>query len=697
MPITSLGAQPQKVTLTKADCAKCQTAFSSWQGGNDCTKDQKRCALSLETPYPLPLLQTCVLVNGRLIWTIGRECNDKDGYPCVKLRSGPTCWGCENQKDCTALQDQFDNKKLTCDTQAKRCFNCSGDNECSAYRSCEDRQCVGCTEDSHCAPEMTGRNCSDTFMCQCFDDDTCLGVGYISCNLESGTCKRCGSDKECQENFDTESKCVNSRCTSPCDADVDCEHYKNAICQENKCVVQRADCKQDTDCTKFGKDARCHQDRCTKPTSVPCSEDKACQRFGKGAKCVEKVCSIPGREGGPCTENADCVRLGRMGRCMNGLCRRLDASCASDDACVLISRGLRCYQGRCSSGKPEQCRVDGDCTKSSFGNKCIDGLCLPEGGCTTHQQCINAKKGQRCVWGKCLAKPECKTLSDCVRAKKPPICLLGRCVAKDSCASHSECIERFQSPTAKCDTKSGKCIPIDLECTLDSTCRKRLGYDKAKCEKGKCRSGLTCKTPHECAALSANAKCLDGECVPSPVGCVDDQDCAADHICFRNKCIIRFRYCRKNIPCPQGKKVKQTCHEGRCVSGQCKSNKECDTKDSPAGICVKGWCYPNDDCKKADECRARQTITVKCLNKKCVRDLKGCQTTQDCLEIQGKNSQCLKGKCVVVCSKRSDCPNELSIFCYTNRCVNVPCIGDFLCKRLHPQAKCKKGKCALAQ
>ena len=701
LPIQRPGEQPQKVTLTGADCGRCNSAYKAWTAGKDCDEPQRRCALSFETPYPVPLLQICTLLNNRFIWTLGRECHEKDGYPCVNLSSGPTCWGCKDQKDCDALQDTFDKSKLTCDTGKKRCFNCDDKKTCSNFRRCDDRKCVGCTEDSHCVPEMTGTMCTDDFHCVCLDDEICQQAGFLSCGVESGRCRPCEKDDECTELFDEGAKCQAGRCRSACDDDSHCEHYRAAVCEGGLCAFKKMDCTKDADCQRFSKDGKCHEGRCSRQIGASCKDSSECQRLGKGSTCVSGKCARPGGTGFSCKSDADCKKLGNQGLCTDGKCTRMDQACTNDDTCKALNDNLKCNQGRCSFDRGSACKSDSECTKDGKKGKCKIGRCVYLFNCRTDADCKKLNPSAACKLGRCVKPIECKVSSECKKIDSKAECKGGRCVKPGGCTDHFQCTKILRTPFAKCDPTDRKCKSAVPPCRDNEFCKKLMKLSSATCEEQVCISNKPCKAAIDCrkAGMGIFAVCKEGQCQRGSLTCKSDGDCAPNFTCRNGTCVQKAGHCLSDQYCkpfmgPGGK-----CVAGACQSAhKCTSSTLCQQRFGATAICKSGFCLLENNCKATADCKMF-TSAARCEKGICLRGPPPpCRSTSECQAKYRATTKCGNGRCLPThggCKGDLDC--HFTRFCARNgNCVNRgPCNADGPCraKMQTPSAKCIDSRC----
>lgn len=372
IPSEKLWEKGQQVKLTPADCGRCYTAKKSWEAGSECTTNEQRCVLPNLAVYSDPILQKCVDINGRMTWPDGRECNASDQYPCVSINGGAICWGCKTDNDCNGLQRNQFADKIYCDTQKQQCTECTSDQECKSNRICEEGKCLGCSDDSDCSPEFTGTLCDDRFRCTCASDEDCHRVGYLECG-SSGQCRRCQQNTDCQNMFDEQSRCIQSRCLSPCQTDEDCAHYSSASCSGDFCVIWLNSCQSNSDCKQFGITAQCIEQ-----------------------KCINKTSSSS------CTKHSDCVRYGLQARCNGGVCRRSTGGCKTDSDCINDTHRLICQDGQCKAAEPMRCKTKDDCEKLGPNFRCVIGQCRLIILCRSDAECMKYNRSLRCKLGHCV-------------------------------------------------------------------------------------------------------------------------------------------------------------------------------------------------------------------------------------------------------------------------------------------------------
>ncbi|MCB9643208.1 MAG: hypothetical protein H6728_09040 [Myxococcales bacterium] len=263
LPLTTFG----KVTISQEDCGRCHAAFDAWQAGKDCEEGQARCQQAITQRKVVGLLlQKCVLVGGRRIWSEGRVCLDSDGPPCFPTQLGAACLGCEKDGECPT--------SFVCDTAKKRCIQCAFDDDCPKQKSdttCQDGVCTPCQRNDDCRPRFSGHICSSN-QCVCFQDQQCQAYGFARC--EKNQCVACQQDSDCASG----QKCISSRCTKDCQRDFDCLGLREHVCAGGRCRVA---CQSDAECNLI-KLRYCENRRC-----IACRDASECPN---GLRCDRGYC-----------------------------------------------------------------------------------------------------------------------------------------------------------------------------------------------------------------------------------------------------------------------------------------------------------------------------------------------------------------------------------------------------------------------
>ena len=301
---------------------------------------------------------------------------------CLKGK-GPTPEICDNKdNDCNGkIDDSVPGNGAAC-----------GDNkgECKSGQV----QCVGgkwiCQGGSAKTPEI----------CDCKDND---------CDGQTDEDNPCGPN----------SKCVNCKCTVPCNK------AKEFPCPGG---------------TKCGKDGFCIPDKCN---GVKCKTTEICK---------EGVC-VPRCQGVTCTKNQTCDP--NTGLCMDSSCKT--KGCPKGKVCV----GYACVNNPCPPGKcqkGEMC-VNGVCSKPCLNVKCPSGKICVQGKCVNMDAC--SKK-------ECPENHVCKVVGGAARCEADPcrvitcatdqICFNGVCVTNpcklSTCPEGMVCkVTRGQADCVVADTK----------------------------------------------------------------------------------------------------------------------------------------------------------------------------------------------------------------------------------------------------
>lgn len=155
--------------------------------------------------------------------------------------------------DCT-----YYNQFCKCDGSKYQCNNgscksvCSTNTDCLNGGTCQNGQCVQCTQDSNCTNGYVCNNgtcappCRNDADCPSFN--TCDGNGHCS---DTGGCT---DDRECiAATKNVTAKCGgDGTCVVPCSTDLECgnpENYNFYSCIKNQCVY--VGCKTDKECELY--------------------------------------------------------------------------------------------------------------------------------------------------------------------------------------------------------------------------------------------------------------------------------------------------------------------------------------------------------------------------------------------------------------------------------------------------------------
>ncbi|CAG5103634.1 Oidioi.mRNA.OKI2018_I69.chr1.g862.t1.cds [Oikopleura dioica] len=294
--------------------------------------------------------------------------------------------------------------------------------------------------------------------------------------------------------------------------------------------------------------------------------------------------------------------------------------------------------------------------------------------CTSHDHC---KKGENpgdpieiCSKNKC-EPTECRLREHC---PEQHVCKDNECTLVD-CTKHDHC---DQSAGPKRCTKN---VCTSVGCVGKKDCLANQLCVENECVSHECLGHLTCENDFPERCKDGICKCIGRKCEKQE--CTKHTHCPDGGLCDNNpfndptfKCyneVDGVKTCRNHAQC--GAKAK--CQDKRCVSVECRTNKDCEgKKGAEAWRCFdentaptveqQNTCYPVD-CSRHDTCGAKKA----CKDNTCV-DVT-CRTNADCTG----NFLCHK-------PDRSD-PTK-------NFCKAVDCIGHKACKE-HSNIDCQNGKC----
>ncbi len=367
-----------------------------------------------------------------------------------------------------------------------------------------------------------------------------------------------------------------------------------------------------------------------------CCDGNVCRKAGtaqqSSGKCGLKIMCKACNDYNPCTDDTchkgacvfkkrmpgtSCVgtpgRCDKNHKCCTG-CLTGNNSCvttpgptycgAAGSKCVNCKDGDSCNYDQCKAGKCQH-------PKRAPGTKC-DGVA---GKCDKYYKCC---KG--CLTGARLCKTVANnsycglggvTCQSCKGATcRTPSCSAGKCIKKLA-ASGTSCSGGYCDSKGACCSgclKSGTCKPG----TASTACGKGLkscGTCPAKtCQTANCSTG-TCKYTALSGTTCTGGKCLAGSCC---TGCISG-----------GKCLLPGGG-QTNTQCGKGGGTCAACGSGLdCLGGSCYCH--------PGGSCTKGCCSTD-----GTACHAGQYQTVCGMGGFC----------NNCLQVFGYGSSCIKGQCV---------------------------------------------------
>ena len=526
-----------------------------------------------------------------------------------------------------------------------RCVECIDDDADCAMQSvtrpyCSPlaKQCVQCTQDSHCPNGV----CSfDNTCVECMSNRQCAGRGsYVEfvCSLYASppkyryTCGECAVSTDCPYQM----TCAENR-TCTCSSDAQCGGDA-PVCYEGRCQGCPGDGQPgDSFCFNNGLGANCTIVNGTE--RYQCSECMDSSSCPFGMQCVNRTCT--------CTRNSQCSGPDNQ---LANLCSPFTNRCVQ---CIDSGDCIDPSKSYCVNGTCEECTgSDSSCPKRKqvTGNvQCSDyGTCLPF--CTNDNDCALTDRPY------CHQESNtCTVCRDDVDCSGDEICYSrdngtepGRCV---ECTSDSMCLNGFvcNQRTNTCSTCSNNTdCPIESPICSDSRgtciqCDDNSGNCPTMapiCHGGVCRACVTdadcpnlmhCSPEHQCEMCLEDSHCAEifGKSIKpfcnidsyTCGNCQDDGDCPAQFpLCSKIGNANMCTQCNDTHPCAFG----QICSEqGICAECLLKgsSDRRCPLNRpfcSTNGQCVS--CLSSTDCKRSTE---------SCFDGFC----KECESTDSCSQI----------------------------------------------------------------
>jgi hypothetical protein len=629
-----------------------------------------------------------------------RDCND--GNPCTQNLCDPV-QGCQNPLVPNPPAECIDCRITpgACDDEDP----CTTDT-CDAGGRCQHADVNAGEETALCIPLgcRDQVDCDDGNPCT---TDQCLGAGGSGPRAclynETAGCQipaslTCGGAAECDpadcipDNPGAFCNSVTTDCPTPvCDPDTGCRFLPSDACPTFECTPQNAyetcwdrnpctldeclpdytcvpagqprpsalpadslyraclQCETVADCPSTGEfalDDPCITVECRKPERMhPGDTLGVCHAFVDQAKypnrcedfdlCTLDTC-LPGGGCGHVPRNADC-----------GLCFIAsdcdDRNPCTEDACVVLGRGIGFSCRHTAIGGCTPCANSGDCgaTGGSFcantllckGGVCAEinfaedisqgPLCFPGTGCTTVEDCgtiegaiaiCSVEAGGDCVF--LPVPPQCSSVNECVPSRpcqRATACTAGQCVF----GSIPGCVPQACTASAQCDDgktcnldvcSGGFCLHIGNDCCESATdcdgrldppwqgdCRTRTCGPTGQCEVVPLGGGVTCgdycETDAECARrCEERTDPATGESQGEVCQnfCLVEATCSAQNPCARGTC---------DIPAGQTQGFCRVCYDWPCAEGACSTTGRCVwfTGDC-TGCSADGECVDSDPC-----------------------------------------------------------------------------------------------------
>jgi hypothetical protein len=265
---------------------------------------------------------------------------------------------------------------------------------------------------------------------------------------------------------------------------------------------------------------------------------------------------------------------------MLGLAARDAAACVDYRECQRLDpcrTNFRCVNGECLSD-PVVCP----------STACNPGHCDPVRGCEQRNACEHT-----------FDDLNCNGFEYCLPVLVPPgffvpVCTTTgpvNCDDGDDCTIDSACTEGVGCTNTPLNCDDGD------PCTTDS-CSQGVGCSHSPPIVGCCRTGADCESP--CTPVGNS--CVDNFCVYQVLDCDDGDDCTDDYCDYYDGC-VHERYpdhdcvpppvgCRADAECASPCTTGRTCVEGTCTAG---APLVCDDGDA----CTIDSCDPATGCATA--------------------------------------------------------------------------------------------------
>ncbi|KAK9513085.1 hypothetical protein O3M35_001355 [Rhynocoris fuscipes] len=631
---------------------------------------------------------------------------------CTAFRTPLPPPECQADSDCPT--------KLAC--IQKTCQNpcnlpavCASDQECSVLDTLPLRtvMCVCPADtvasvDGHCLPIVPAQTeCRvDT---DCSDTDRCV----------RGSCKEACRIDPCGLNAQCISKLHQSICSCP-PGFIGNPHIECSFERTPPVVLPVPECTQDSECAN---DKWCRNHICVNPcaTTSSCAPGAFCH-----AQDHRPICKCPpGFNGNPltqcippsdatatCESNSDCTS---KEICVNRMCVS-PCNCGPNAECRVQDRYPICYCKTGYSGNPQigctkvGCEADNQCNNDQmcYNGECINP-CIIGDVCGNNAECYGSDHRAKC---RCLPgyigsptvkcdRVECSVDADCPYDRT---CLNHRClnpctdVPNSPCASNAICFVKNHVAACRCPEGMPLGNPLAYcyrtpptaaapECVHDVDCPSKQACIRSSCrnpcvELSPCTSSAICNTFDTTPVRTMVCTCPEGwvpdnegECkpiiVPTPPGCVSDDECSSNETCIN-------RMCRN--PCDCGPNAQCTVTDHRPI---CSCSPGFD--GNPSIGCLAVGCRSDSECASGKAC-----INGNCINPCVVND--PCGQNAECYPVGTRaECRCLSGyrgnpyeRCLVVgCRSNSDCPNDRA--CINAQCIN-PCVYEHPCA---PLAECQ--------
>ncbi|KAL0244165.1 hypothetical protein GEMRC1_008250 [Eukaryota sp. GEM-RC1] len=432
-----------------------------------------------------------------------------------------------------------------------------------------------------------------------------------------------------------------------------CSSSKPFLCPDLSCVSDYWDCLCPEDAsfrcpnttTFFGTDYTTMTVECRVDVEVCPHQRTFCDQW-RPIRCDDGKCVLNRDD---CKEVSDCPH--GTSRCeSNGFCLEDLSKCPLPNGCP-SSKPILCETGICVS-EPSFCPNPYRCLDSRAPIKCPGGFCVADSSyCPPltdeypHPTC-HSLLPFLCENGKCAENPLlCPAIDPCP-------CDFPERWNDHVC--REEPFDNSTSPTSRCPpgyywcSSSGRCVDDYSKCYYSpnpSSCPP----DMVKCPGGSCVSsldqcvsntrlcnGCSVDKPRRCAdgicvadegeCVMSNGcmaetpiKCVDGQCVADATDCPrGDFVCTSDQIKCSYGCASKHDGCSKGLVCTHAS-LPFLCMNGNCVaeSNDCPLHIVCNNKEST--LCDDYSVLIDDECRPINPCDG-----VICPNGRCVSNADQC-------------------------------------------------------------------------
>jgi hypothetical protein len=395
------------------------------------------------------------------------------------------------------------------------------------------------------------------------------------CRAELGGEPECQSASDCDDEACRTKDCQNGQCVYAVVADGsslngECGTDTSGHCCEGACCLPGA-----TECNPLGlccapncPGRECGEDGCGNPDGCgTCPSGQGCNAAGQ-CVCDEQSCPE-----GCCDAGGDCRSGNTLQRCGTG-----GAACESCNSAEI------CRNGQCVT-------------------------CAPNCTCTGQDACASpGEPPPNTICGQNAAGATCRCL---VSGAGQPFC--GTPTNLTGCTSDTQC-QDFFGPGFFCvdAAPAGSTCPTSGNFCAAPCCNAQTCPDGCCDANGACQPGNVFSDCGEgggqCATCNQNQSCLNQQCAPCSVSCVD-----LDHACGPDGCGGSCGACVEGLGCVDGICVctAQSCPNGCCPGGTgdtipciplsqqnqaaCGLGGSCQAC-APGDACVAGVCVCQPDC-----------------------------------------------------------------------------------------------------